>query len=438
MELRGPGNTLVPATTAYNAGDPDRDPHPERAACQLNDLHRDGERRPGLANNTMTPVTWSFTTAAPPPPPPDQGPGGPIAVVTSSGEPVLQVPRRNPADRRAQRVRDHRRQHALGIDLGRLRRRGARQRHRDRGAGHHADHLGQWRRQPDRDAARAATLSSLLGITAASWHHQQRISQGEPGHGARRGHRVGHDPVPRRRRPLRALRGTSVATIYSNATTATTFPAVTLRDVGTNGGQAAAFTFDLPRSIVLTRQGNPAWAGQERDGQSPIRSDDMFFGGTSTDWINLNKVAIPQADEQQRLLANLIQVMNRDKKPLPRFWYFPRSLKAVVIATGDDHGNGGTAGRFDQYQANSPAAARWRTGPASVQLLHVSRDHRCRTPRQSPTPTRASRSVSTRRPVAATTPPSSMPALHQPACAAGSPLCRACRVQRRTGCTARL
>ena len=81
----------------------------------------------------------------------------------------------------------------------------------------------------------------------------------------------------------------------------------------------------------------------------------MFFGGSATDWINLSKVAIPQADEQQRLLANLIQVMNRDKKPLPRFWYFPRSTKAVVVATGDDHGNGGTAGRFDQYDANSPA-----------------------------------------------------------------------------------
>ena len=81
----------------------------------------------------------------------------------------------------------------------------------------------------------------------------------------------------------------------------------------------------------------------------------MFFGGSSTDWVNLGKVAIPQADEQQRLLGNLIQVMNRDRKPLPRFWYFPRSLKAVVVGTGDDHGNGGTAGRFDQYLANSPA-----------------------------------------------------------------------------------
>ncbi len=35
----------------------------------------------------MSPVTWSFTTAAPPPPPPDQGPGGPIALVTSSSNP---------------------------------------------------------------------------------------------------------------------------------------------------------------------------------------------------------------------------------------------------------------------------------------------------------------------------------------------------------------
>ena len=29
--------------------------------------------------------------------------------------------------------------------------------------------------------------------------------------------------------------------------------------------------------------------------------------------------------------------MNADKKPLPRFWYFPRGEKAVVIMTSDDH-----------------------------------------------------------------------------------------------------
>ena len=73
------------------------------------------------------------------------------------------------------------------------------------------------------------------------------------------------------------------------------------------------------------------------------------------DWVNLAKVSIPQADEQQRLLANLIETMNRHRKPLPRFWYFPRSLKAVLVGTGDDHASGGTAGRFDQYLAASPA-----------------------------------------------------------------------------------
>ena len=30
------------------------------------------------------------------------------------------------------------------------------------------------------------------------------------------------------------------------------------------------------------------------------------IGDIQPDWIDLNKVAIPQADEQQRLLANLI------------------------------------------------------------------------------------------------------------------------------------
>ena len=153
---------------------------------------------------------------------------------------------------------------------------------------------------------------------------------------------------------LYSLNGaSSLATLYSNATTATSRPAVTLNNVGTNGGQAAAFTYDLARSIIYTRQGNPAWAGQERDNDPDnlIRSDDLFY----PDWIDLDKVAIPQADEQQRLLANLIIGMNASKKPLPRFWYLPRSLEAAVVMTGDDHGNNGTAGRFDDYMAMSPS-----------------------------------------------------------------------------------
>ena len=99
---------------------------------------------------------------------------------------------------------------------------------------------------------------------------------------------------------------TSVATLYSNATTADDQSGRHTAERRADGGQAAAFTFDLARSIVYTRQGNPAWSGQERDGIAPIRSDDLFFGGAQADWVNLNKVEIPQADEQQRLLANMI------------------------------------------------------------------------------------------------------------------------------------
>ncbi len=150
---------------------------------------------------------------------------------------------------------------------------------------------------------------------------------------------------------------TSLATLYSSATTATSNPAVTSRAVGSNGGMAVAFAYDLAKSVVYTRQGNPAWAGQKRDGTTgPIRSDDMFY----PNWINLSKVAIPQADEQQHLLSNIIAKYTLDRKPLPRFWFLPKGLKAAVVMTGDDHGLAGptTFNRFNQYKSlsadNSP------------------------------------------------------------------------------------
>ena len=133
-----------------------------------------------------------------------------------------------------------------------------------------------------------------------------------------------------------------------------------------------AFAYDLAKSIVYTRQGNPAWAGQKRDGDiPPIRSDDLFF----PDWIDFNKVQIPQADEQQRLLANIIIQGNLDRKPLPRFWILPRKLKAAIVMTGDDHANGGTAGRFNQYLGfgNNTAedVADWRAIRGTSYVFHL-------------------------------------------------------------------
>jgi hypothetical protein len=198
------------------------------------------------------------------------------------------------------------------------------------------------------------SLSSLLGLTDAkstlSNAYLKVDTSAPPGTGIVGSTMQYHGSADRY-----TLSGaTAVATLYSNASTATIYPAVTLRSVGTSGGQAAAFTYDLARSVVYTRQGNPAWAGQERDGVTGIRPDDMFYSS----WLNTGKIAIPQADEQQRLLANLIIQMERDRVPLPRFWYLPRGLKAVVVMSGDDHSPGyapgGTASHFDRFKALSP------------------------------------------------------------------------------------
>jgi|SRR5262245_30971206 len=156
------------------------------------------------------------------------------------------------------------------------------------------------------------------------------------------------------------VEATQVAALYSSPTQATSNPAVTHRklpDLEPNrGGEAAAFTFDLARSIVYSRQGNPAWEGQDRDGESPIRPNDLFFGGNSDpDFVNLDKVEIPQADELQRLLANMILHMHSDFLPLPRFWYLPSMKKAVILMAGDDHGTpNSTQTTFDMLINESP------------------------------------------------------------------------------------
>ena len=147
-----------------------------------------------------------------------------------------------------------------------------------------------------------------------------------------------------------------VAALYSNASAPAGAPAVTLRDVGGAGGQAAAFTYDLARSVVQTRQGNPAWAGQARvNADSVIRASDLFF----PDWVDFSKIRVPQADEQQRLLANLIIQMNMDRMPLPRFWYLPRGEQAAVVMTGDDHAyapqGSGTVNHLNRMRSRDPA-----------------------------------------------------------------------------------
>jgi hypothetical protein len=168
-----------------------------------------------------------------------------------------------------------------------------------------------------------------------------------------------------------SIHGTrSIATLQHDAgSCATSAPAVTLRDVGSHGGVAAAFMFDLAKSVVFTRQGNPAWAGQRRSGGvwgNWTQSADLFYGPAKfdpqKDWCDRVNIAIPQADIQQRLLANMIIGMNLAKAPLPRLAYFPNAAKAVVVLTGDDHNTGGTAGRFAQLASAGTSGGMLITG----------------------------------------------------------------------------
>lgn len=213
-------------------------------------------------------------------------------------------------------------------------------------------------------------LAGLLGITPAggtlSDKYLQVVTDSGPGKGIVNQTIQFHGPADL----YTVNAGTNIlARLYSDASTATGYPAVTSRSVGTLGGQAIAFTYDLAKSVIYTRQGNPAWVGQKRDGNiPPIRSDDLFFGSASfdpqPDWVDLNKVAIPQADEQQRLLTNIIMAGSYNHKPLPRFWFLPKMKKAAVVMTGDDHAVGGTIGRFSNYltlsSSNTPSAvANW-------------------------------------------------------------------------------
>ncbi|MFC0247611.1 hypothetical protein ACFFIO_03745 [Citricoccus parietis] len=141
-----------------------------------------------------------------------------------------------------------------------------------------------------------------------------------------------------------------VAVLSSAVDDPTVHPAVTWNDVGTSGGHVVTFTYDLATSVLLTRQGNPAWAGQERDGSAPIRPNDLFTGGADEDdYLDLSRIGVPQADEQMRLLGNTLVMLHDDTGPLPRFWYLPHGKNAAIVMTADDHGtDDGTRESFER------------------------------------------------------------------------------------------
>jgi hypothetical protein len=137
-----------------------------------------------------------------------------------------------------------------------------------------------------------------------------------------------------------ALAGAAaLAHLWADLATPTLDPAITLHAYGR--GRAVAVTFDLPGSVVLTRQGNPAWQDSEGDGAPRYRAADLFARQSGESWVAPERLRIPQADEVQRLLAGVI--LSLAPAPLPHLWYLPAGQSVVLVTTADAEYQAGAA-----------------------------------------------------------------------------------------------
>ena len=123
--------------------------------------------------------------------------------------------------------------------------------------------------------------------------------------------------------------GREIASLYTDHNTKSGYPAVVSSTYGR--GKTYIFTYNLPGSIVYTRQGNPGYSGKEKDGINGLRAMDLFTDG----WLDHSKNYLNQADIQMNLLSHCIETLTESRKPLPRLWYFPDSLKCLVTLTND-------------------------------------------------------------------------------------------------------
>ena len=208
--------------------------------------------------------------------------------------------------------------------------------------------------QPDKKLAGAAR-SDRRGR-----HARERLHEGRPGERRRR------RASTRRRcsstaRPT-ATRSTAPAgrRALLDATTATSNPAVTLRDVGTERRPGRGVHI-RPRPLGrLHPPGQPGLGRQKRDGRAAsIRPDDLFFGAKAgdvqPDWVDPEQLRDPAGRRAAAPAREPDHGDEPDKAPLPRFWYLPRGEKAAIVLTGDDHDVGGTAAYFNRLKASEPA-----------------------------------------------------------------------------------
>ena len=316
-----PSNALVAATVTLQRRDAHGDPRPEPS---LHSTTARPTRRPSRAAPAASPTPptnrargrrhlvvhhrGAAAAAA------RRGPGRPDPRRLLGGQPVQPLLRRDPPQRGPERVQrgrhlDRERDGLLAdydvVVLGEVAIDARQAAMFDRRGSTRGGNLIAMRPDPD--------LAGLLGLTDAGTdlsdaYLQIDTSAGKPGAGssARRSSSTGPPTGTRLERGRRTL----VATLYSNASTATANPAVTLRERRLERRPGGGVHL-RPRPVGrLHAPGQPGLGraasatASSRRSSAPTTCSTARTGSRLGD---LNKVQIPQADEQQRLLANLIE-----------------------------------------------------------------------------------------------------------------------------------
>ena len=260
-------------------------------------------------------------------------------LVIAKRESVQPLLRRDPAHRRLNAFTATDLATVTAADAGRVRRRDPRRDAADRGPGDDVHRLGNGRRQPDRDAARQAARRAArpdrrrrdARRTPTCWSTARA-----PGAGIVNQTMQFHGTADRY-----TLNGaTAVATLYSNATTATTrLPRSRCARSATRPRRGVHLR---PRAVGgLHPPGQPGVVGpgarRARRRSAPTICSSARRGDVQPDWVDLTRSRSRRPTNSSGCCGTSSACINADKKPLPRFWYFPRMLKAAVIMTGDDH-----------------------------------------------------------------------------------------------------
>ena len=359
FELRDASDALVEATVSYNAAQRKAilTPNTALAASTIYTATIVGgiDGVADVAGNKLAADhVWSFTTTGPPPLPPDEGPGGPILVIADATNLTNPFGRYYAEILRAEGFNAYYVMDISNVTANTL---------TDYDVvllGEMSLSAGQITMFDDWVASGGnliafrpdKSLAALYGLTDAGGTTSEGYLAVDTGTS------VGQGVVADTMQYHGAadhydLSGAiSLATLYNSATTPTSYPAVVRTVRGS--GQVLIFTFDLARSIVLMRQGNPAWAGQEGDGVTGIRASDMFVGRDGApNWIDTTKLLIPQADEQMHVLSHAIEQLNASRQPLPRLWYFPEGGKGALIMTGNSEGCSGSCVGLPMQDVNN-------------------------------------------------------------------------------------